>query len=332
MASMWAPHHRRMPAGAVSKQKCHAETGFHWFVLQEAFERYVMPTAGHASRKKEAAYFLAGLKWIHQGTPTRLMQSHLGMTDNTFRNQVHPLLDRLASTMSIVTWSDRLHPLNHTPEFPYYVTSVVDTAPIYVSESVNEEFSRLLFAPKYGGTALKLEITCSLMGHIIDFKFPAGLGTQPDNTIHNQRIRSGEKQYLPWELSIGDGAYRQCPHIIAKYPENVNYLYDPATGKRDVKVRHHPYQRAHNQRVDKNRQRIEHIVGLVNVKHRLFTIKYQGEWRPLINAVHVVCQLTQLQILRSCKNGTAANGFSRYNDTIGPWRHDEPDHVNLPHW
>ena len=116
-----------------------------------------------------------------------------------------------------------------------------------------------------------------MMGHIVDFKFPAGLGTVNDNQIHNRRVAAGEKQYLPWEFSLGDGAYRQCPHILAKYPANTNYLYDPHTGKRDVEIPLHPFQQIHNERLNHDRQRIEHIVGLINKKHKLFQCKWQGD-------------------------------------------------------
>jgi hypothetical protein len=318
-------------AGATSKQNCHVQTGFHWFVVEEAFETYVVPLAQH-SPKQSFKYFTAGLKWIHKGMTSRQMSSDIGMTDSTFRANVYPLFHHLARTMDVVRWADRLHPLNHTANFPYYTTTVVDTAPIAVSESRSQAFSRLLYAPKYGTTCLKLEVTCSLMGHIVDYKFPAGLGTTPDSTIHNRRVRTGEKQYLPWELTLGDGAYRQCPHILAKYPSNTNYLYDPRSGKRDVVVALFPYQQAHNQRLNHDRQRIEHIVGLINKKHKLLTLKWQGEYTPLIDAVNVVCELTQLQIMRASKNGSQHNGFSRYTDNIGPWAHDTPDHVHLARW
>ena len=167
---------------------------------------------------------------------------------------------------------------------------------------------------------------------MVDFKFPAGLGTTPDSVIHNRRVTSGDKAYLPWEFSLGDGAYRQCPHILAKYPQNTNFMYDPATRARTVAVPLSPYQQAHNERVNHDRQRIEHIVGLINKKHRLFTVKWQGEYRPLIDAVHVTCQLTQLQILRASQNGTRNNGYARYTDTIGAWQHDAPDHIHVPRW
>ena len=130
-------------------------------------------------------------------------------------------------------------------------------------------------------------------------------------------MATGGKQYLPWELTLGDGAYRQCSHVLAKYPANTNYLYDPRSRKRDIVIALHPFQQAHNGRLNHNRQRIEHIVGLINKKRKPLTGKWQGEWAPLIDAVNVVCQLTQLQILRASKNGTAANGYSRYTGLIG---------------
>ena len=126
-----------MSVGATSKKTCHAQTGFHWFVVEEAFGDYVVPLVGPLRRTQNFEYFLAGLKWIHKAPSTRQMDADLGMTDVTFRSRVYPLFHQLARTIDIVQWADRLHGMNHTPNFPYYVTTVVDTAPIAVSESVN---------------------------------------------------------------------------------------------------------------------------------------------------------------------------------------------------
>ena len=74
------------------------------------------------------------------------------------------------------------------------------------------------------------------------------------------------------------------------------------------------------------RQRVEAAVGEINDNHRLFQLAWQGELAPLRDAVHVTVHTTQLAIEMGSVNATPENGYSRYADVCGPWRHDEPRH------
>ena len=170
-----------------------------------------------------------------------------------------------------------------------------------------------------------MEVTCNLMGHIVDFQFPAGLGITNDDVIFKRRLRDGTKNYLPYEICIGDGAYRGCEHCLVKFPENYNQLWLPGAGGvrgKFIFFPLSPVQKRANKAISEVRQRVEHMMFLCLSKHKLFRLAYVGDYGPLVSAVHVACQFANLQIKLASANATPANGFSRYRDTIGPWRHD----------
>ena len=123
------------------------------------------------------------------------------------------------------------------------------------------------------------------------------------------------------EMCLGDGAYRGCLHCIAKFPLNFNQLWDPLR-RRFVHFDLNEAQQEANRIISKPRQRIEHAVYLCSSKHRLFRVAYQGYYPELVGAVHISVHFANAQHKMASVNGTAGNGFSRYRDTVGPWRHD----------
>jgi len=245
----------------------------------------------------------------------------LGFGYKTFRRRCVPLLKELATTMDEVHWADRLHPMNHTANFPFFVTHIVDTTFVKIAEPSHGRFRGAFNSGKYHATGLKLEVSCNFMGHIVDFQFPAGLGITNDNTIWNRRLADGTKVLEPWEYGMGDGIYRGCPQMIAKYPLNFNQIYHPVL-RRYIHVPLTDVQTTANETISEKRQGIEHIVYLCTSKHQLFLQAYQGEYEPLVHAVHIAVHLANVQIKMSSANGTAANGYSRYTDITGPWNHD----------
>ena len=252
------------------------------------------------------------------------MMHVLGMDYQTFCRNVHPFLRYLANNMDEVHWDDRLHPMNHCDIWPYYVTHIKDTYCVPVADSSLAGDSSLLYSTKYHTTGLKAEVTCDFRGHIVDFKFPAGTANASDFTIHNQRVADGEIVLHPWELGMGDGAYRGCTQLLAKYPENFNYAYDRATRYRSIVVPLTDEQELLNAMVFNPRQRIEHTVGQVSY-HALCRTKYRGAYEPLCDAAHITMHLTNMKIRMCSVDATDANGRSRYADVCGPWRHDLPD-------
>ena len=86
-------------------------------------------------RKPE--YFFLAFKYIHTYPPHPLSKSSLGVSSTTLHNKVLPTLSCLAQNLNEIHWEDRLNEYNHTPDFPYYVTGMVDTIPIYVLSPQN---------------------------------------------------------------------------------------------------------------------------------------------------------------------------------------------------
>ena len=224
--------------------------------------------------------------------------------------------------MQEVRWDDRLSPMNHPADFPRCVTGILDTACIPVADCRDGDYAKYFYSGKYHTTGLKLELTCSFQGHIIDFSFPCSLGGSSDFVIHESRVQSGEKNLLPWEWHLGDGAYFGAVGCIAKFPLNFNDTQVDGHGAVHVPLTE--VQRAANAVISRNRQRVEHIIGLVKGEHghRIFQLKWDGNTTTLASLMHVTVHMTNIKIKMCGVNGTAANGNSRYFDVVGPWPHD----------
>ena len=117
------------------------------------------------------------------------------------------------------------------------------------------------------------------------------LGGSNDHTIHTARVVSGQKIYLPWELTIADGIYFGSPHILAKFPRNYN---DITAGGVNIHIPLTPEQEAANRVISHDRQRIEHVIGMIN-RHQLFRRPWAGGVLALVNAMHVTCHLTNIK-------------------------------------
>ena len=316
----------------IDKRRSRDLTGYESFVVEEAFVNTVAPLYQHSfgGFRYAAKRFFAVLGWIHMAPKKGQYKHVLGLSYRTFRRTCWPLLAYLRQNLNQVHWSDRLCEHNHTAVWPYYVTSVKDTGCMPIADSVIFRMNgNTLYGTKYHTTGLKFEVTCSLKGHIVDFKFPAGTANTSDFTIHNDRVASGDLVFEPWEICLGDGAYRGARHCLARYPRNFNFIYVQRAGRRrTTPVPLNPAQKATNRTISHDRQRIEHIVGLIQ-RHDLFETKFGGKLERLRDAVAVTMHMTNMKIKMCGTNSTAENLHSRYADTIGPWPHDLPDHINL---
>ena len=120
--------------------------------------------------------------------------------------------------------------------------------------------------------------------------------------------------------------------IIILQPPNLNctclggWCQGPARGYQAAHNAQMPVQLTFNAVITAARQRVEAAVGEINDNHRLFQLAWQGELAPLRDAVHVTVHTTQLAIEMGSVNATPEDGYSRYADVCGPWRHDEPRH------
>ena len=92
-----------------------------------------------------------------------------GIGKTAFRTKVVPLAFALARIMNEVKWEDRLDPYNHHPFFPVGVTTVWDTAPIYVATPSDSRINRLLYQPGVCSGPKSINICVQLPGECPKF-------------------------------------------------------------------------------------------------------------------------------------------------------------------
>lgn len=143
---------------------------FNMFVILHHIDYFVVAFLLPLPLRKPQYLFLA-YKYIHQ-YPARENESVLGISSTTLHNKVLPTLHTLATGINEIHWEDRLDPYNHTPDFPYYVTGIVDTVPIVVLEPEDALLRHWLFNPKYGAPVYKAQIAIDFLGRIIFFSGP----------------------------------------------------------------------------------------------------------------------------------------------------------------
>lgn len=122
---------------------------------------------------RKAKYIFLAYKYIHQ-YPQQENTCVLGISSTTLKTKIIPVLSILAQTLNEIFWEDRLDPYNHAPDFPYYVTCMVDTIPIYVQNPTNAIIGRWLYNPKYGSAIYKGQFAIDFLGR---FVLATGLNT-----------------------------------------------------------------------------------------------------------------------------------------------------------
>ena len=104
--------------------------------------------------------------------------------------------------------------MNHVPHFPYHVTGIVDTLPIYVPSSHSFSMRRFLFQPKYDDTVYKMQLGISLLGDIILWTGPH-LGVTSDKTIWEST--AAQHPFYSWEVWLADLGYVGCLGLLYKF-------------------------------------------------------------------------------------------------------------------
>ena len=169
-------------------------------------------------------YFYALFFFIHTGVqPDRkehwsALQSNRhwqGFSKRTFDREVLPSAKALADVLDEIRYDARLDPYNHSPPFPHYLTAIVDTAPIFVSEtSLSWAAKTLTYAVKYKRHCYKWQIGISLIGDLILATGPH-LGCTSDITIwRNTRRRHPFRRREFWLADLG---YVGAAGLITKF-------------------------------------------------------------------------------------------------------------------
>jgi len=233
------------------------------------------------------------LKYIHRYPTYRQVYDVLQISDFTFHQKYLPMFEYLSLALNEIQWEDRLSVWNHVPHFPYLVTSMWDTLPIYVLHPVNSLLRKALWNGKYGTTVYKYLLGIDFLGRIVceDGLF---LGTEYDGHLF---FRNPHKHVFErWELGLGDGHFTICPQIITpfKKPHHGNLSF---------------HQQLTNITIAHYRARIEHVNHRFNC-HAVFHTEWRGS----------VTLLNQITKINSHISNVELHRFLAY-PPYGPWNH-----------
>lgn len=146
----------------------HEETGWNCLILTYIWTRYCGPHTPIATPLDLYRYFFllqcthcSIYVYIHMYPTQRQLGLVLKCSNWYFSVRLREQIRYLAETMNgmhflllidfylEIFWDDRFHPYNHAPHFPYFVTGMVDSLPIQVSEPDDSILGSLLFNGKY---------------------------------------------------------------------------------------------------------------------------------------------------------------------------------------
>jgi hypothetical protein len=111
-------------------------------------------------------------------------------------------------------WEGRLHPYNHSPPFPYLVTTIGDTFPV---ASIGGQIGDALFQPKYASTVFKALILIDQLGN---YRWFGGLecGARSDTRIL-RHWGPPLHAYKPGEVVLLDGGFPGRCHGVIPFPK-----------------------------------------------------------------------------------------------------------------
>jgi len=266
----------------------HALTGHKVETFQWLLFRY------GGTLKLKHKVFIDSFIFIHIYPRVRQSQTIFQRNHNYIPERILPAIKLMAQTFDEIHWEERLNPYNHTPHFPNFVNSVVDTFPIYVSQPTNPTFARTLFNKKYGSCIWKVLITISFLGTIIYFKAPFP-GTVYDG--HIWQDTASERPRIPGEFTLGDAHFGTCPDVLTQYTHTAQRMHLP--WEQEVYTSIHQHYRA----------RVEHINGLF-VHHGMFSGRVRSSLETMINCLYVTAHTMNVGLHREI----------RYSP-FGPWDH-----------
>jgi len=235
--------------------------------------------------KMKHEVFIDSFIYIHIYPRSRQSRVIFGRSQHYIARTILPALELIARTFDEIHWNERLNPYNHTPHFPYFATSIVDTFPVHVSQPSNAAFARTLFNPKYGGCVWKVLIVISFLGTIVFFKAPFP-GTVYDGHIWQDTAL--ERPHVHGEFTLGDGHFVSCPDVITQYTHSSKSLYLPWEQEIYSAVHQH------------YRSRVEHINGAF-VHHAMFSGHFRASLQTLIDALFVTAHALNVGLHREIR-------------------------------
>lgn len=259
-------------------------TGYDGKLVEAMWEKYGIPNS------IQWAHFVQALAYIHLYPTRRQSSIVLGCSASTLQETVLPHLITLANMINEIRWDDRLNPFNHTPDFPYLFTGMVDTFPIEVEKPEHRELRRALFTNKYGTTVYKVQLGVSFLGQIL-------FCTGPHLPLYDAHIWEATAHDHPreeWEWWLGDGHYSTCRNMLTPWRKDRVLSEDEMLA---------------NTIISFYRARVEHV-NAVLVNHNMFRGVYRGGIHVLEAAVAVTAHMSAAHLRKNI----------RY-PLVGPWPH-----------
>lgn len=176
-----------------------AQTGYDEEILTYVWNKY----CGINTPIAQPKHLYQIYKYIHKYPRRTQCHEDLGVGRTQVQCRLFPQMEWLANNMDEIHWEDRLSPWNHSPDFPYFVTGIFDTLPVYIQTPQDPVRYRLFYNGKYGAHVYKLLLGIDFLGRIIFISGPHLGGAWNYDAHIWERYVSQFPQY-PWEFFLGN--------------------------------------------------------------------------------------------------------------------------------
>jgi hypothetical protein len=266
------------------------DTGYSSDILQHIWENY----CGIGTPLTKPLHLYRVYKYIHRDLTRRQSYDILCSKWYLHYYVINTHLSYLSTHLNEIHWSDRLSPWNHGEYFPFYVTAMTDTTPIYVQQPQNSTLRSALFNRKYSWTIYKLQISVDFLGRIVCFSGPH-IGNAYDAHIWNNT--SNLHPVLDWEYLLGDGHYGSLSEYITPHTQPQHGHLSNSQYLENTMIAHY-------------RSRIEHVNAAFKC-HKMMQVDFRGGIQLLNDVMHVTAHTTNVVLHK----------YLRYTP-VGPWEHN----------
>lgn len=193
-------------------------TGFDSDILMVVWEKY----CGYNTPISKVDLLVDCYEYIHTYPTHR--RSVLNHFNNTYiSNYILPSLRYLSEVIDEVNWEDRLDFDNHSFYFDKYVTSMVDTMPIFINKSIGSDVARATYNGRYKENLYKVQVVVDFKGRIVFFSGPH-IGSKYDGHIFAETEKWHPREN--WEIILGDGHYSSLFNFLTpfKRPKNGKFI------------------------------------------------------------------------------------------------------------
>ncbi len=81
------------------------------------------------------------------------------MTERFFKDWIVPTIYAMQAVFDEIEWDARLDPHNHVPHFPFSITAITDTFPVFIEAPLDPFLNGLFWGAKYNRHCVKVGIS-----------------------------------------------------------------------------------------------------------------------------------------------------------------------------